>query len=68
MSSQQKSGSYTGPEMKGSMDNRSNQCNPNNQTYQGHTSGYGGTGTRADLGNHSNQLNPNNSRYQAPKK
>jgi hypothetical protein len=41
-------------------DNRSNQCNTNHETYQGHSSAYSGTGTTADLNNHSNQMNPNN--------
>ena len=41
-------------------DNHANQCNPNNSSYQGHTSNYTGTGTRSDLNNHSNQMNPNN--------
>ena len=48
--------------------NRSNQCNPNNRRYKGHTSSYSGKGTKADLKNHSNQLNPNNKRYKARKK
>ncbi|XP_067672588.1 uncharacterized protein [Haliotis asinina] len=44
-------------------DNRSNQCNPNNEKYQGHEKEYTGTGDKADLDNHGNQLNPNNPEY-----
>ncbi|PAA47450.1 hypothetical protein BOX15_Mlig011114g3 [Macrostomum lignano] len=51
---------------KAASDNKSNQCNPNNERYAGHQPGYQGTGTKADLDNHATQLNPNNERYQAP--
>ena len=64
-------GSYGGGssgQTQSNLDNKSDQCNPNNPSYGGHTSGYSGTGTKADLDNHGNQLNPNNERYQAPKK
>ncbi len=43
--------------------NHANQCNPNNASYQGHTSSYSGSGTRSDLNNHSNQMNPTSSTY-----
>ena len=43
--------------------NHSNQCNPNNSTYQGYSSSYSGKGTTSDLNNHSNQKNSNNSAY-----
>ena len=43
--------------------NHSNQCNPNNSNYQGHSSSYFGSGTRSDVNNHSNQMNPNSSTY-----
>jgi hypothetical protein len=46
-----------------SNDNTSNQCNPNNANYQGHTSSYGGDGTQANADNHANQMNPNNSAH-----
>jgi hypothetical protein len=46
-----------------SNDNTSNQCNPNNANYQGHTSSYGGDGTQANADNHGNQMNPNNSAH-----
>lgn len=58
---------YSGTGDKADLDNRSNQCNPNNERHQGYSSAYSGTGTKVDLDNHSNQLNPNNERYQ-PKK
>ncbi len=45
------------------LNNHANQCNPNNDKYDGHQSGYSGTGTKADLDNHANQLNPNNQEY-----
>ena len=48
--------------------NHSNQCNPNNSTYQGHSSSYSGTATRSDLNNHSNQMNSNNYAYQSSRK
>ena len=44
--------------------NHSNQCNPNNSNYQGHTSNYQGSGTKSGLNNHSNQMNSNNTAYQ----
>ncbi|KAH3872166.1 hypothetical protein DPMN_035380 [Dreissena polymorpha] len=53
---------------KANQDNKSDQCNPNNPSYQGHQTGYTGTGTKPDLDNHGNQKNPNNERFQAPKK
>ena len=62
------SGKYGGTADKPDLDNHSNQCNPNNPTYQGHQSGYGGSGTKPDLDNHGQQLNPNSGKYQAPKK
>ena len=52
---------------KADLDNRSDQCNPNNSGYQGHTTGYSGTGTRPDLNSHANQLNPNNKEYRGPR-
>ena len=51
---------------KADQDNRSNQCNPNNSRYQGHTPEYSGIGTKTDLDNHANQLNPNNKEYRGP--
>lgn len=52
-----------------SIENRTNQCNPNHQpTGPGHQAGYQGAGTKPDLNNHANQLNPNNGLYQPPKK
>lgn len=57
-------GGYTGTGDKADLDNHANQCNPNNERYQGHSSNYSGSGTKADLDNHSNQLNPNNERHQ----
>lgn len=47
-------------------DNKSAQCNPDNE-HQGHVLCYAGTGTKADLDNHSNQMNPNNPKYKGPK-
>jgi hypothetical protein len=44
-------------------DNHANQCNPNNENYQGYDSHYGGDGTQDDLDNHANQMNPNNDAY-----
>jgi len=55
----EKGGGYTGTGDKADLENHSNQCNPNNQNYQGHTPGYSGTGDKPDLDNHSDQLNPN---------
>uniref|UniRef100_H2XY69 Uncharacterized protein n=1 Tax=Ciona intestinalis TaxID=7719 RepID=H2XY69_CIOIN len=52
---------------KANNDNKSNQCNPNNDRYSGYSSSYSGTATRPDLNNHSNQMNPNNSNYQGKK-
>ena len=60
-------GGYSGTGDKADLDNHSNQCNPNNERYQGYSSAYSGTGTKADLDNHSDQLNPNNPKYE-PKK
>jgi hypothetical protein len=45
--------------------NHSNQCNPNNSNYQGHSSSYQGSGSRSGYNNHSNQMNSNHSAYQA---
>lgn len=53
---------------KAGNDNRANQCNPNNDNFQGHDSAYQGTGTQADLDNHANQGNPNNAASQSSKK
>ena len=47
------------------LDNHANQCNPNNDAYQGNDhdddddTGY----SQADLDNHANQCNPNNDAY-----
>ncbi len=49
---------------KADSDNKSDQCNPNNSKYEGHSSGYSGTGTKDDLDNHSDQKNPNNKKHQ----
>ena len=50
---------------KAALDNRANQCNPNNKpTGPGRPAGYLGLGTKDDLDNHANQLNPNNRRFQ----
>ena len=59
-----KGGGYGGTKDKADLDNHSDQCNPNNPKYQGHSSGYQGKGDKADLDNHSDQLNPNNHKYQ----
>ncbi len=48
---------------KASKDNRSQQCNPNSDKYQGYSSAYSGTGTKADLDSHSQQMNPNHPTY-----
>ena len=67
-SSQSSSGGTNSSQTQSNLDNKSDQCNPNNPRFEGHTPGYSGTGTKADLDNHGNQLNPNNERYQTPKK
>ena len=43
------------------LDNHANQCNPNNDRYQGYDRHYGGDGTQADRDNHAKQLDPNQS-------
>jgi len=45
------------------LDNHADQCNPNNERYQGHKSGYPGTGDKPDRDNHANQLNPNHQEF-----
>ncbi|KAL5018604.1 hypothetical protein ScPMuIL_004326 [Solemya velum] len=45
------------------MDNKADQCNPNNDKYEGHQKGYQGIGDKPDLDNHGNQMNPNNPEY-----
>jgi len=47
------------------LDNHANQCNPNNDAYQGNNDqGDDDTGySQADLDNHANQCNPNNDAY-----
>ena len=46
------------------LDNHANQCNPNNDAYQGNDGDDGGyTYSQADLDNHANQCNPNNDAY-----
>ena len=52
---------------KSNNDNKSDQCNPNNDKHQGHKFDYTGTGTKADLDNHGNQLNPNNPEFKGSK-
>mmetsp|Transcript_64430 Transcript_64430/g.163292 ORF Transcript_64430/g.163292 Transcript_64430/m.163292 type:complete len:87 (+) Transcript_64430:96-356(+) len=47
------------------LDSYANQCNPNNKSYQGYSSGYRGTGTKEGLDNHANQMNPNNKAYRS---
>lgn len=48
---------------KAGRDNRSNQCNPNNDRYQNHVSSYNGPKDNAAIDNRSNQMNPNNAAY-----
>lgn len=50
------------------LDNHANQCNPNNDAYQGDDSTGDDAGddagySQADLDNHANQCNPNNDAY-----
>ncbi len=44
-------------------DNHANQCNPNNDAYQGDDDDDGPSYSQADLDNHANQCNPNNDAY-----
>jgi hypothetical protein len=44
------------------LDNHANQCNPNNDAYQGDDHDDDGY-SQADLDNHANQCNPNNDAY-----
>jgi len=55
----------TGGNAKADNDNKSNQCNPNNDKHQGHTNAYGGDGTQKDKDNHGNQMNPNNATFKS---
>ena len=48
-------------------DNRSDQCNPNNDKYEGHKKGYQGDKDKDNLDNHNEQLNPNNKKFQEKK-
>ena len=51
------------------LDNHANQCNPNNDAYQGddYDDDDGGY-SQADLDNHANQCNPNNDAYHSSRR
>ncbi len=61
-------GGYSGTGDKPDLDNHGQQCNPNNEKYQGYDCHYEGKGDKPDLDNHSRQKNPQDVRYYESRK